>query len=158
MVSSTRVPEHPSTRVTPTATATATTSQQLSQPGRSQGVSRTGTKYPVRGIPHSDSVSTKPRIPAFWTPSRPYSICLTNTILDLFSHVIYIKCQSEGFPERDILSLCVIPPWDLSGWESCWDVAAVAAAVAAAVILEFRSRFRPGNYIWSFSYGSGVVL
>ena len=37
--------------------------------------------------------------------------------------------QSEGFPERDILSLCVIPPWDLPGWESCWAAAAVAVAV-----------------------------
>ena len=41
-------------QVTPTAAATV--SQQLSQPGRSQGVSRTGIKYPVRGIPHSDII------------------------------------------------------------------------------------------------------
>ena len=42
--------------------------------------------------------------------------------------------QNEGFPERDILSLCVIPPWDLPGWESCWDAAVIAVAVAAAAV------------------------
>ena len=41
--------------------------------------------------------------------------------------------QSEGFPERDILSLCVIPPWDLPGWESCWDAAVAVVVVAVGV-------------------------
>ena len=34
----------------------------------------------------------------------------------------------------------------------------VAAVAAAAVTWKFRSTFRPGNYIWSFSYGFGVVV
>ena len=46
---------------------------------------------------------------------------------------LMILHQSEGFPERDILSLPVIPPWDLPGWESCWDAVAVAVVVAVAV-------------------------
>ena len=45
-------------QVTPTTTTTAATvSQQLSQPGKAKRVSRTGIKYPVRGIPHSDITS-----------------------------------------------------------------------------------------------------
>ena len=31
-------------------------------------------------------------------------------------------------------------------------------AAAVGVIWKFRSTFRPGNYIWSFSYGFGVVV
>ena len=37
-----------------TAAATATTSQELSQSGKSPDPSRAGTKYPVQGIPHFD--------------------------------------------------------------------------------------------------------
>ena len=36
------------------ATAAATVSQELSPFGLALGVSRAGTKYPVRGIPHFD--------------------------------------------------------------------------------------------------------
>ena len=35
-------------------TAAATTSQELSQSGKSPDASRAGTKYPVQGIPHFD--------------------------------------------------------------------------------------------------------
>ena len=42
-------------RMTPTATATATTSQQPPCPTATSKQTRTGTKYPVQGIPpHSD--------------------------------------------------------------------------------------------------------
>ena len=37
--------------------------------------------------------------------------------------------------------------------ESCRD-----ATVAAAVTWKLRLTFRPGNYIWRFSYGFGVVV
>ena len=47
-------------------------------------------------------------------------------------------------------------PGALPNGESCWDVA-VAVAVAA-VRWKLRSTFRPGNYIWRFSYGFGVVV
>ena len=46
------------TAATATATATATAvSQELSPFGWALGVSRPGTKYPVRGIPHFDDIS-----------------------------------------------------------------------------------------------------
>ena len=35
--------------------------------------------------------------------------------------------------------------------ESCWDA-------VVAVTWKLRSTFRPGNYIWSFTYGFGVVV
>ena len=64
--------------------------------------------------------------------------------------------RSEGFFARDISNL--VPgrdgPRALPNGESCWDV----AAVAAAVTWKLRSTFRPGNYIWSFTYGFGVVV
>ena len=40
-----------------TATAAAATSQELFAFGQALGVSRPGTKYPVRGIPHFDHIS-----------------------------------------------------------------------------------------------------
>ena len=42
-------------------------------------------------------------------------------------------------------------PYGESSWET-------AAAVAAAVTWKLRLTFRPGNYIWRFSYGFGVVV
>ena len=53
----------------------------------------------------------------------------------------------------------IFGPWawwsrGLARWESCWDV----AVAALAVVWEFRSTFRPGNYIWNFSHGFGVVV
>ena len=42
--------------MTATAAATAAVSQELSPFGLALGVSRAGTKYPVRGIPHFDLV------------------------------------------------------------------------------------------------------
>ena len=42
-------------------------------------------------------------------------------------------------------------PGALPNGESCWDV-------AAAVTWKLRSTFRPGSYIWSFTYGFGVVV
>ena len=66
----------------------------------------------------------------------------------------HAQYRSEGLTPNGIFG-----PWAwwsraLARWESCWDVA-VAAAV---VVWEFRSTFRPGNYIWSFSLGFGVVV
>ena len=44
-------------QVTATTAATAAVSQELSPFGLALGVSRAGTKYPVRGIPHFDERS-----------------------------------------------------------------------------------------------------
>ena len=51
-------------------------------------------------------------------------------------------------------------PGALPDGQSCWDAAvAVAVAVAAvAVTWKLRLTFRPGNYIWRFSYGFGLVV
>ena len=43
------------TATTAATAATAAVSQELSPFGLALGVSRAGTKYPVRGIPHFDS-------------------------------------------------------------------------------------------------------
>ena len=50
-------------------------------------------------------------------------------------------------------------PGALPNGESCWDAAAaVVVAVVAAVTWKLRSTFRPGNYIWRFSYGFGLLV
>ena len=61
-------------------------------------------------------------------------------------------CRSEGFP-NGIFHPCALWARALARWENCR-----RAAVAVGVIWKFRSTFRPGNYIWSFSYGFGVVV
>ena len=43
--------------------------------------------------------------------------------------------------------------WGLARWKN-WR----AAAAAVGVIWKFRSTFRPGNYIWRFSYGFGLLV
>ena len=44
--------------------------------------------------------------------------------------------------------------------QSSWETVAAAAAAAAAVAVtwKLRSTFRPGNYIWRFSYGFGLLV
>jgi len=68
------------------------------------------------------------------------------------------KCQlvyrSEGFLNW-IFHPCALWARDLARWESC---RRVAVAVAVIVIWKFSSTFRPGNYIWSLSYGFGFVV
>ena len=58
---------------------------------------------------------------------------------------------------RDSQTGYLLPVRDAQGTlpdlESCWDAVAVAA-----VIWKFRLTFWLGNYIWSFSYGFGVVV
>ena len=44
--------------------------------------------------------------------------------------------------------------WGLVRWKNCRR----AVVVAVGVIWKFRLTFRPGNYIWSFSYGFGVLV
>ena len=60
---------------------------------------------------------------------------------------------------RDSRTVYLLPardgPGALPNGQSCWD--AVAAA-AVAVTWKLRLTFRPGNYIWRFSYGFGVVV
>ena len=46
-------------QLTATLAATATASQQLCPSGKTPGVLRAGTKYPVRGIPHVDQVNVR---------------------------------------------------------------------------------------------------
>ena len=46
--------------MTATTAATAAVSQELSPFGLALGVSRAGTKYPVRGIPHFDKHAVFP--------------------------------------------------------------------------------------------------
>ena len=42
--------------------------------------------------------------------------------------------------------------------ESSWETAAAAVVAAAAVTWKLRLTFRPGNYIWRFSYGFGLLV
>ena len=75
-----------------------------------------------------------------------------------FSHACWPKgvggYRSEGLTPNGIFG-----PWAwwsraLARWESCRRV----VVVVVGVTWKFRSTFRPGNYIWSFSYGFGVVV
>ena len=61
---------------------------------------------------------------------------------------VEVRDSRAGFlvPGRD-------GPRALPNGESCWD-----AVAAATVTWKFRLTFRPGNYIWSFSYGFGVLV
>ena len=61
-------------------------------------------------------------------------------------------CRSEGFP-NGIFHPCPLWARALARWKNCRRV-----VVAVGVIWKFRSTFRPGNYIWSFSYGFRVVV
>ena len=63
------------------------------------------------------------------------------------------KCRSEGFP-NGIFHPCALLARALARWDSCRRV----VVVAVGIIWKFRSTFRPGNYIVSFSYGFGVVV
>ena len=47
-------------------------------------------------------------------------------------------------------------PGALPDGQSCWDAAVAVAAVA--VTWKLRLTFRPGHYIWRFSYGFGLVV
>ena len=72
-----------------------------------------------------------------------------------------INCSLTVSPKievRDSRTGYLLPardgPGALPNGESCWDV----ATAVAAVTWKLRSTFRPGNYIWRFSYGFGLLV
>ena len=80
-----------------------------------------------------------------------YSIILYYIILYYIMLYYIIYYRSEGFP-NGIFHPCAL--WDraLARWESCRHV------VGVGVIRKFRSTFRPGNYVWRFSHGFGLLV
>ena len=67
----------------------------------------------------------------------------------LLGSFVQVRDSRTGYliPARD-------GPGALPDGQSCWD----AAVVAVAVTWKLRLTFRPGNYIWRFSYGFGLVV
>jgi hypothetical protein len=68
------------------------------------------------------------------------------------SRALNTNDRSEGFP-NGIFHPCTLWARGLARWKNCRRVAAVVG-----VIWKFRSKFRPGNYILSFTNGFGVVV
>ena len=67
-----------------------------------------------------------------------------------YSGLRFTAGRSEGFP-NGIFHPCVLWARGLTRWENC-------RRAVVGVIWKFRLTFRPGNYIWSFSFGFGAMV